>query len=87
MPVQLGLEPGRRRGYRWFAPPRAAWSNGTSPGFVHGSIPECGMGNDMSSANDMKAAQATYNSFIGLIKVTVPILAIITIVVVKLISS
>ncbi len=45
------------------------------------------MGNDMSSANDIKAAEATYNSFIGLIKVAVPVLAIITIVVVKLISS
>jgi tRNA threonylcarbamoyladenosine modification (KEOPS) complex Pcc1 subunit len=41
----------------------------------------------MSSANDLKAAKATYDSFIGLIKVAVPIIAIITIVVVKLISS
>lgn len=41
----------------------------------------------MSSANDMKAAESTYHSFIGLIKVSVPIIAIITIVVVKLISS
>ena len=45
------------------------------------------MGNDMSSANDIKAATATYNSFIGLIKVAVPIIAIIAVVVVKLISS
>ena len=52
-----------------------------------GFIPGYGMGNDMSSANDIKAAEATYNSFIGLVKVAVPILAIITIVVVKLISS
>ena len=52
-----------------------------------GFIPEYGMGNDMSSANDIKAAEATYKSFIGLVKVAVPILAIITIVVVKLISS
>lgn len=50
-------------------------------------IPEYGMGNDMSSANDIKAAEATYNSFIGLVKVAVPILAVLTIVVVKLISS
>ena len=41
----------------------------------------------MSSANDMKAAEATYHSFIGLIKVSVPIIAIIAAVVVKLISS
>jgi hypothetical protein len=45
------------------------------------------MGNDMSSANDMKAAEATYHSFIGLIKVAVPIIAIIAVIVVKLISS
>jgi hypothetical protein len=35
----------------------------------------------------MKAAEATYHSFIGLIKVAVPIIAIIVAVVVKLLSS
>lgn len=45
------------------------------------------MGNDMSSANDIKSAKATYHSFIGLIKISVPIIAIIAAVVVKLISS
>ena len=52
-----------------------------------GFIPEYGMGNDMSSANDIKSAKATYHSFIGLIKISVPIIAIIAAVVVKLISS
>ena len=32
----------------------------------------------MSSANDMKAAQATYDGFIGMIKVAVPVIAVIT---------
>jgi hypothetical protein len=31
----------------------------------------------MSSANDMKAAQSTYEGFIGLIKYSVPVLAVI----------
>ena len=39
----------------------------------------------MSSANDMKAAQATYDSFIGLIKVAVPVIALIAALVVYLI--
>lgn len=40
----------------------------------------------MSSANDMKAAQATYDSFIGLIKVAIPVLAVITALVIWLIT-
>ncbi|MEO0033772.1 MAG: hypothetical protein RIS94_3530 [Pseudomonadota bacterium] len=32
----------------------------------------------MSSANDMKAANATYEGFVNLIKVSVPVLAVIT---------
>ena len=39
----------------------------------------------MSSANDMKAAEATYNGFIGLIKVAVPVIALIAAFVVYLI--
>ena len=40
----------------------------------------------MASGNDIKAAEATYSGFISLIKVSIPVLAIITIVVVALIS-
>lgn len=40
----------------------------------------------MSSANDIKAAKATYDSFIGLIKVAVPVLALITALVIWLIT-
>ena len=65
---------------------RAA-SRGTIERGGPGHAPAGDTGKNMSSANDMKAAEATYHSFIGLIKVAVPILAIITIVVVKLISS
>ena len=32
----------------------------------------------MASGNDMKAANATYESFIGLIKWSVPVIALIT---------
>ena len=39
----------------------------------------------MSSANDTKAAEATYHSFIGLIKVAVPIIAVIAAFVIYLI--
>lgn len=40
----------------------------------------------MASGNDMKAHQGTYDGFMTLIKVTIPVLAVITIVVIKLIS-
>jgi hypothetical protein len=40
----------------------------------------------MASGNDMKAAEKTYTGFIGLIKVAIPIIAVIVIVVVLLIS-
>jgi hypothetical protein len=40
----------------------------------------------MTSGNDMKAAESTYASFISLIKVTAPVVAIITAVVIILIS-
>ena len=40
----------------------------------------------MTPANDMKAATSTYDSFIGLIKWSVPVIAVIAIVVVLLIS-
>lgn len=41
----------------------------------------------MESANDMKAHSSTYSSFIGMLKWSVPLIAIITLVVVVLISS
>ena len=31
----------------------------------------------MSSANDMKAAQSTYEGFVNLVKVAVPVIAVI----------
>ncbi len=40
----------------------------------------------MASGNDMKAAEQTYGSFITLIKVSTPILIIITAVVIVLIA-
>jgi Bacterial aa3 type cytochrome c oxidase subunit IV len=40
----------------------------------------------MATGNDMKAHGATYESFIGLIKWTIPVVAVITIVVVLVIS-
>ncbi len=40
----------------------------------------------MASANDMKAAARTYGSFITLIKWTAPIVALLTLVVILLIS-
>ena len=40
----------------------------------------------MASGNDMKAHSSTYESFIGLLKWSVPLLAIITFVVVLIIS-
>lgn len=44
-----------------------------------------GTGDCMNSANDMKAAEATYNGFIGLIKKAVPVIALIAAFVVYLI--
>ena len=41
----------------------------------------------MASGNDMKAHQGTYGSFIGLLKWTVPILAVLTLLIVILIAS
>ncbi len=41
----------------------------------------------MASANDMKAAEKTYGSFIGLLKVAVPVIAVIATVVIFLISN
>lgn len=41
----------------------------------------------MGSANDMKAAAGTYAAFIRLIKIATPVIALITIVVVALISG
>jgi hypothetical protein len=40
----------------------------------------------MASGNDMKAAESTYSGFIGLIKWTIPVVAIIVAVVITLIS-
>lgn len=41
----------------------------------------------MESANDRKAHEKTYGSFIGMLKWTVPLLAVITAFVVLMISS
>lgn len=41
----------------------------------------------MASANDMKAAERTYDSFIALLKWAVPLIAIIAMVIVTLIAS
>jgi hypothetical protein len=41
----------------------------------------------MATGNDMKAHQGTYSSFIGLLKWSVPAIALIALVVVVLISS
>lgn len=40
----------------------------------------------MGSAKDMKAAEKTYNGFVGLLKWTVPILALLVLFVIFLIS-
>lgn len=40
----------------------------------------------MASGNEMKAAQATYDSFIGVIKVATPIIAVIAAVVIYLLA-
>ncbi len=41
----------------------------------------------MQSANDMKAHSKTYGSFIGMLKWTVPLIALVTLLVVILISD
>ncbi|MEO1968295.1 MAG: hypothetical protein ABGW87_06240 [Sphingomonadaceae bacterium] len=41
----------------------------------------------MSSANDMKAAEATYSWFTWLVKTSIPVLAVIVLLVLILISS
>lgn len=41
----------------------------------------------MASANDMKAAEKTYSGFITMLKWSVPIIAITTLIVVILIAS
>ena len=41
----------------------------------------------MDSANDMKAHSKTYGSFIGMLKWSVPLIAILTLLVVILISE
>ena len=40
----------------------------------------------MESANDMKAHESTYGGFIGLLKWTVPLLAVITLFIILIIS-
>jgi len=40
----------------------------------------------MASANDMKAAQKTYGGFITLLKWSVPFLAVLTLIVILIIS-
>lgn len=40
----------------------------------------------MASANDMKAHEKTYGSFIGLLKWTVPALAVLTLLIIIVIS-
>lgn len=44
-------------------------------------------GNDMDSANDLKAHTSTYSSFIGLLKWVIPTLALITLLIVVLIAD
>lgn len=41
----------------------------------------------MDSANDRKAHEKTYGSFIGMLKWSVPLLAVITLVIVVMIAS
>ena len=41
----------------------------------------------MASGNDMKAAEKTYGSFIGMLKWSVPLIIVITAIVVVLIAS
>lgn len=41
----------------------------------------------MDSANDLKAAEKTYGSFVASLKWTVPLIALITLIVVVMISA
>ncbi len=41
----------------------------------------------MASSNDLKSAEKTYGSFIGALKWSVPLIALITLIVVILIAS
>lgn len=41
----------------------------------------------MASANDMKAAEKTYGSFISVLKWAVPLIAIITLIIVVMIAA
>jgi hypothetical protein len=40
----------------------------------------------MASGNDMKAAEKTYSGFVGLLRWTVPIIAVVVLIVILLIS-
>jgi len=40
----------------------------------------------MASSNDMKAAQSTYESFVGVVKVATPVIAVIAAIVVFLLA-
>ncbi len=40
----------------------------------------------MASGNDMKAARSTYESFVGVVKVATPIIAVIAVIVIFLLS-
>jgi hypothetical protein len=45
-----------------------------------------GIGWKMASANNFKAHEATYSSFLGLLKFSIPVITVLTIVVVALIA-
>ena len=40
----------------------------------------------MASGNDMKAHNSTYSSFLGMLKWSIPVIAVVTIVVIALIA-
>jgi hypothetical protein len=40
----------------------------------------------MASGNDMKAAEKTYSGFVGLLRWTIPIIAVLVLIVILLIS-
>lgn len=41
----------------------------------------------MASSNDLKSAEKTYGSFIGILKWSVPLISVITLVIVVMIAS
>ena len=45
------------------------------------------LGSFIMAANDMKSAEKTYSSFISMLKVSVPILALLTLLIVILIAD